>query len=92
MGFIMTAQNAPKGQQKCWAQLSALSRLSLIFVGPLRWNLAKRQFRRSHGLYASGGQVLHVSAGIGYVFLPFRLGCPSEITLLELRRSRPAAA
>ena len=58
----------------------------------MRWDLAQGRFRRSHGIYRSGGQALHVSAGIGYVFLPFRLGCPSEITLLELRRSRPAAA
>jgi len=59
-------------------------------VGPLRWNLSQGEYRQSHGAYREGNQALHVSAGIGYVFLPFRLGCPSEVTLLELRRPRPA--
>ena len=55
-------------------------------IGSVRWNLAQGEYRRSHGVYIEGGQALHVSAGIGYVFLPFRLGCPSEVTLIELRR------
>ncbi len=58
-------------------------------AGPLRWNLAQLSLRRSRGLYRDGGQVLHVSSGIGYVFLPFRLGCPAEVSLIELRRPRP---
>ena len=61
-----------------------------VEIGPLRWNLSQGEYRRSYGVYREGSQVLHVSAGIGYVFLPFRLGCPSEVTLIELRRPRPA--
>ncbi|MCU0290387.1 MAG: metallophosphoesterase [Thermoanaerobaculaceae bacterium] len=58
-----------------------------VELGPLRWSLARGMFPRWHGLYEVAGQVLHVSSGVGYVGLPFRLGCPSEIALLELRRS-----
>lgn len=45
-----------------------------------------------HGVYRVGGHVLHVSAGVGYTFLPFRVGVPPEVTLIELRRSTPPAA
>lgn len=57
-----------------------------VELGPLRWSLAGGMFPRWHGLYEVAGQALHVSSGVGYVGLPFRLGCPAEIALLELRR------
>jgi len=60
-----------------------------IEVGSLKWSVAGGRSRRWHGVYRVGEKVLHVSAGVGYTFLPFRLGVPPEVTLVELRR--PAA-
>lgn len=47
-------------------------------------NLASLAYKYTHGLYEKQGNLLHVSAGIGTVGLPFRLGVPSEIALLRL--------
>jgi len=37
------------------------------------------------GLYRRGVSQLYVNTGTGYWLLPWRLGLPSEITLIELR-------
>ena len=37
-----------------------------------------------HGLYEKRGYFLHVTAGIGTVGLPVRVGVPSEIAFLRL--------
>ena len=37
------------------------------------------------------GTQIYVSRGIGKVLVPLRFGCPAEVTLLRLRRSRPGA-
>lgn len=47
-------------------------------------NMADPFYDFTHGLYKKDGSFLHVSAGIGSVGLPFRLGVPAEITLLKL--------
>ncbi len=41
------------------------------------------------GVYRLGESVLHVTCGAGQWF-PFRLGCPAELVMLELRRGEPA--
>lgn len=38
------------------------------------------------GLYEDNGQYLYVNRGLGYVFLPMRIGAYPEITLIELKR------
>jgi len=52
-------------------------------------NLAGLAYEFTHGLYRIKDEtkenVLHVSAGIGAVGLPFRLGVPAEIAMLRLR-------
>lgn len=47
-------------------------------------NLADPFYDFTHGLHRKGGKLVHVSAGIGSVGLPFRLGVPAEIALLRL--------
>jgi len=43
--------------------------------------------RYVHGLYTLGGTEMVVTAGIGTKYLPIRILCPPEITLLTLRRT-----
>ena len=64
-----------------WGQLASQRR---------RWNLAARFIEHSMGYYRSGGSQLYVSAGTGYWGIPFRIGAPSEVTLIRLRPG-PAA-
>ena len=47
-------------------------------------NLADFFYQYTHGLYEKDESFIHVTAGIGSVGLPFRLGVPSEIALLRL--------
>lgn len=53
---------------------------------PLRWSLAGVFLPYHMGLYRIGPTQLYINTGTGYWLLPFRLGMPPEITLLELRR------
>ena len=48
------------------------------------WSLANLSFNECDGLYDSDGRMLYVNAGIGCT-APFRIGCPSEITVITLR-------
>jgi predicted MPP superfamily phosphohydrolase len=50
-----------------------------------RWNLARRVFRFSAGLYRDGDTTLYVNPGLGTTGPPIRLGSAPEITLLVLR-------
>ena len=50
-------------------------------------NLADLAYEYTHGLYREPEGLLHVSAGLGAVGLPFRLGVLPEITLLRLAAS-----
>ncbi|MDY6851116.1 MAG: metallophosphoesterase [Thermodesulfobacteriota bacterium] len=50
-------------------------------------NLADLAYKYTHGLYREPEGLLHVSAGLGSVGLPFRLGVSPEITLLRLTAS-----
>lgn len=49
------------------------------------WSPASLMFRQSAGLYRLGSQALYVTAGIGCT-VPFRINCPSEITVIELKK------
>jgi predicted MPP superfamily phosphohydrolase len=48
--------------------------------------LAHPRWRYLHGLYRRGGTVMHVSAGLGTTFVPFRFLARPEATELDLRR------
>ena len=50
-------------------------------------NLADISYEFTHGLYSRQGSYIHVSAGLGSVGLPFRIGVPPEITILTLARA-----
>lgn len=63
-----------------------------IEIGSFKWSVAGGHSPWWHGVYRVGNQVLHVSAGVGYTFLPFRLGVPPEVTLVELHRPASAVA
>jgi hypothetical protein len=47
-------------------------------------NLADLAYDYTHGLYEKKGGFVHVTAGIGTVGLPIRLGVPPEVALLRL--------
>ncbi|MDQ6802050.1 MAG: metallophosphoesterase [Acidobacteriota bacterium] len=51
----------------------------------LGWSLAGVFLPYHIGLYRRGASQLYVNTGTGYWLLPWRLGLPPEITLIELR-------
>jgi predicted MPP superfamily phosphohydrolase len=51
----------------------------------LGWSLSGVFLPYHMGLYRRGASQLYVNTGTGYWLLPWRLGLPSEITLIELR-------
>jgi predicted MPP superfamily phosphohydrolase len=53
-------------------------------LGKIR--LAHANWRYTKGLYRNDGSVLHVSAGLGTTFVPFRFSARPEATELVLRR------
>lgn len=50
-----------------------------------RWNLARRVFRFSAGLYREGDSTLYVNPGLGTSGPPVRFGSAPEITIFVLR-------
>ncbi len=55
----------------------------LPLVGPLFIPLPPRYRKYVSGLYRSGNTSLYVTRGLGTVFLPVRLNCPPEVTIIE---------
>lgn len=53
-----------------------------------RYNLARRVFRFSAGLYRDGASALYVNPGLGTTGPPVRFGSPAEISLFVLRAAR----
>jgi predicted MPP superfamily phosphohydrolase len=49
---------------------------------------AARKFPVTSGLGTRGGTSIFVSRGVGTVYLPVRLNCPTEVALVTLRRTR----
>ena len=50
-------------------------------ISPSSW-----KYKRWSGLYNSGKQYLYVNEGIGYVFLPMRIGATPEITVINIKK------
>lgn len=48
------------------------------------WSLSRLMFHECDGRYDRDGRMLYVNAGLGCT-APFRIGCPSELTLITLR-------
>ena len=56
-----------------------------IDLDNFKWSPSQWIFDQWDGLYQEGSQYLFVSRGLGYVGIPFRLGMPAEISVIELR-------
>ncbi|MBQ7824351.1 MAG: metallophosphoesterase [Bacteroidaceae bacterium] len=50
-------------------------------ISPSSW-----KYKRWSGLYNNGKQYLYVNDGIGYVFLPMRIGATPEITVIDIKK------
>jgi predicted MPP superfamily phosphohydrolase len=57
----------------------------------LGWSLASPFLEHAMGAHAHQDALLYISPGTGYWGIPFRLGAPSEVTLVTLRRGETAA-
>lgn len=58
----------------------------VVLAGRSVFGFARRS-RYLRGLHRVDGTMLHVSAGIGVLVLPFRVGAPAEVALLRLVRA-----
>jgi hypothetical protein len=54
-------------------------------IPALNWCLASPFLTHAMGAYESNGALLYISAGANYWGIPFRIGCPPEVTVLTLR-------
>jgi predicted MPP superfamily phosphohydrolase len=57
----------------------------------LGWSLASPFLEHAMGGHAQQDALLYISPGTGYWGIPFRLGAPSEVTLVTLRRGESGA-
>lgn len=55
-------------------------------LGNYRLSPSSMKYNEWSGLYSKGGQYLYVNEGIGYVFLPMRIGATPEITVINLKK------
>lgn len=51
------------------------------------WSPASLKYDEWGGLYTEGRRAINVSCGVGG-FVPFRLGCPGEIVVIELKKHK----
>lgn len=58
--------------------------IRLPLLGALR-KAVETPLEEARGVLSRNGTIMHISAGIGTVFLPLRFLCPPEVTLIELR-------
>ena len=56
-------------------------------INLLGLRLTRLTYREDKGLYQQEGRYLFVTSGLGGVF-PFRLGMPSEIAVITLKRKK----
>ena len=70
---------------KSHAQITLSGHTHAAQVRLLGWSLANLSFNECDGRYDHDGRMLYVNAGIGCT-APFRIGCPSEITVITLRK------
>jgi hypothetical protein len=63
-----------------------------LAIPALNWCLASPFLTHAMGAYESNGALLYISAGANYWGIPFRIGCPPEVSVLTLRAGsdRPA--
>lgn len=76
-----TAEVLPKSK----AQITLSGHTHAAQIRVLGKSLAKLAFNECDGRYDHDGRMLYVNAGIGCT-APFRFCCPSEITVITLRR------
>lgn len=70
---------------KSHAQITLSGHTHAAQVRLLGWSLANLSFNECDGRYNQDGRMLYVNAGIGCT-APFRIGCPSEITVITLKK------
>lgn len=68
------------------AQITLSGHTHAAQIRLLGHSLARLSFREHDGRYDKDDRMLYVNAGIGCT-APFRIGCPSEITVITLARS-----
>ena len=94
-GFVVALAHNPV----LWPELSARDvPLTLsghthhgqLSVPVLDWSLASVFLEHAMGPYEVDGSLLYVNPGTNYWGLPFRLGALPEVTVVTLRRGRPA--
>ena len=51
------------------------------------WSPASLKYEEWGGFYTEGRRAINVSCGVGG-FVPFRLGCPGEIVVIELKKHK----
>ena len=69
---------------KSHAQITLSGHTHAAQIRIFGWSLANLLFNECDGRYDHDGRMLYVNAGIGCT-TPFRIGCPSEITVITLR-------
>ena len=79
-----TAEVLPKSH----AQITLSGHTHAAQVRIFGWSVANLAFDQCDGRYdTEDGRMLYVNAGIGCT-APFRIGCPSEITVITLKRPK----
>lgn len=68
---------------KSHAQITLSGHTHAAQVRLFGWSLANLSFDECDGAYYQDGRLLYVSAGLGCT-APFRIDCPSEITVIKL--------
>lgn len=67
-----------------WLALSGHLHAGQIRLGPFRYHPTRYPGLFDHGYLRLGAMHTYVSAGLGVVSLPFRLGAPPEVVLIEV--------
>jgi predicted MPP superfamily phosphohydrolase len=89
--FVLALAHNPALWPGCSARgadltLSGHTHWGQFAIPSLRWCLASPFVKYAMGAYVEGNAALYVAPGTNYWGIPFRLGCPSEVTILTLRR------
>jgi len=58
--------------------------------GFIKWSPVQYRYENWAGIYKEDGRVLNVNRGFGYLGYPGRVGIWPEVTVIELRKKRPA--
>jgi hypothetical protein len=63
-----------------------------LAIPAFNWCLASPFLKHAMGAYEENGALLYISAGANYWGIPFRIGCPPEVTVLTLHRATDGPA